>query len=220
MENMDLINLWKTQDAKLEKVLLINQMLLKEVTGQKAKSTLKSMIRFKIVGIITFVVYLLFLGFVLYYAIANYSSAWNYFIVSVTAITIINLRGFTDYIRHIVLASNINYNGRVMEIQQQFSKLQLSIIDHSKVMCLQFPFFTTFYLSSAWFPSQVGTAYIVLQVAITGAFVFLTYWLYKNHKPENLSKKWFRNLIAGSGGKSVARAIEFYNHMKSFKEEE
>jgi hypothetical protein len=220
MENMDIINLWKAQDEKLEKVLLINEKLLKEMTGQKAKSTLRSMIRYKIVGVITFVVYLTFLGFALHYAIVNYSSAWNYFIVSVAAITLINLRGFTDYIRHIVLASNINYNGSIMAIQEQLSKLQLSIIDHSKVMCLQFPFFTTFYLSSAWFPSQVGTSFIVLHVAFTAAFVFLTYWLYKNHKPENLSKKWFRNLIAGSGGKSVGRAIEFYQDLERFKEDE
>jgi len=220
MENMDIINLWKAQDEKLEKVLLINEKLLKEMTGQKAKSTLRSMIRYKIVGVITFVVYLTFLGFALHYAIVNYSSAWNYFIVSVAAITLINLRGFTNYIRHIVLASNINYNGSIMAIQEQLSKLQLSIIDHSKVMCLQFPFFTTFYLSSAWFPSQVGTSFIVLHVAFTAAFVFLTYWLYKNHKPENLSKKWFRNLIAGSGGKSVGRAIEFYQDLERFKEDE
>ena len=172
MENMDIINLWKAQDEKLEKVLLINEKLLKEMTGQKAKSTLRSMIRYKIVGVITFVVYLTFLGFALHYAIVNYSSAWNYFIVSVAAITLINLRGFTDYIRHIVLASNINYNGSIMAIQEQLSKLQLSIIDHSKVMCLQFPFFTTFYLSSAWFPSQVGTSFIVLHVIIDKRIIF------------------------------------------------
>ncbi len=54
---------------------------------------------------------------------------------------------------------------------------------------------------------------------ITGSFVYLSYWLYKNHKPENLNKKWFRNLIAGSGGKSVEKAIEFYREIEEFEKE-
>lgn len=137
-------------------------------------------------------------------------------IVSISAIGLINIKGFADYIKHLVWTKNINYNGSVIEIQKQLSKLQLSIINHTKVMCLQFPFFTTFYLSNNWFPQEVGLAYILLQIAVTGSFIYFPYWLYKNSKPENLNKRWFRNLIAGSGGKSVEKAIEFYREMEEF----
>jgi hypothetical protein len=54
---------------------------------------------------------------------------------------------------------------------------------------------------------------------VTGAFVYFSYWLYKNTKPENLDKKWFRNLIAGSGGKSVMDAMTFYKEMEEFTKE-
>ena len=143
----------------------------------------------------------------------------NYFIVSISVITLVNIKGLADYIKHLVWSNNVNYNGSVMEIQQQLSRLQLSIISHAKGMCLQIPFYTTFYLSNKWFPQDVGLGYIILQVIITGSFVFLTYWLYKNHKPENLDKKWFRNLIAGSGGKPVMKAMEFYKEMEDFKKD-
>jgi hypothetical protein len=149
------------------------------------------------------------LGYGLVYAFSNYSSAWNYFIVSVSAIALINIKGFSDYIRHLVWTNGINYNGSIIEIQQQLSRLQLSIIQHAKIMCLQFPFFTTFYLSNKWFPQDVGFGYIVFQVLLTGSFSFFSYWLYKNHKLENLDKEWFRNMIAGSGGKPVLEALEF-----------
>lgn len=217
MENLELINIWKEQNAKIEKTLAINTLLLKETIGRKAENSLKGLVKLKTTGIVAFVFYLLILGYALFYAISNYTSASNYFIVSVSAIALINIKGFSDYIKHLAWTKNINYDGSVMEIQKQLSKLQLSIIDHAKIMCLQFPFFTTFYLSDNWFPQNVGLVYIVFQIILTTGFIYFSFWLYKNHKPENLNKKWFRNLIAGSGGKSVEKAIEFYREMEEFE---
>ena len=219
MENIELISIWKGQNAKIEKALAINQFLLNETINNKAKASLKALIRLKTAGIIAFVFYLLILGYILFFAFSNYSSALNYFIISVSAIALVNVKGFADYIKHLVWTNNINYNGSVIEIQQQLSRLQLSIINHSKIMCLQFPFFTTFYLSNSWFPQEVGLGYIILQILITGSFIFFSYWLYKNSKPENLNKKWFRNLIAGSGGKSVMEAMTFYKELEEFEKE-
>ena len=220
MENIEFINIWKEQNAKIEKSLAINKLLLKETISRKAESSLKSLANLMTAGIVAFVFYLLILGYALVYAISNYSSANNYFIVSVSAIAMINIKGFSDYIRHLVWSKNINYNGSVMEIQKQLSKLQLSIMNHSKIMLLQFPFFTTFYLSNRWFPQEVGIPYIIFQIIITGSFIYLSYWLYKMHKPENLNKKWFRDLLAGSGGKSVEKAIEFYKEIEEFEKED
>jgi hypothetical protein len=219
MENIELINIWKTQNAKIEQTLAINKLLLKETIARKAESSLQGLVKLKTAGIVAFVFYLLILGYALFYAISNYSSASNYFIVSVSAIALINIKGFADYIKHLAWTKHINYDGSVMEIQKQLSRLQLSIIDHAKIMCLQFPFFTTFYLSNNWFPQDVGFTYIIFQIILTGSFIYFSYWLFKNHKPENLNKKWFRNLIAGSGGKSVEKAIEFYREMEAFEKE-
>ena len=219
MENIELISIWQAQNAKIEKTLAINQILLKEATNNKANTSLKALIKLKTAGITAFIFYFILLGYALIYAISNYSSASNYFIVSVSAIALINIKGFADYIKHLVWTKNINYNGSVMEIQKQLSKLQISIINHSKTMCLQFPFFTTFYLSNNWFPQEVGLAYIIFQVTLTGSFIYFSYWLYKNNKPENLNKRWYRNLLAGSGGKSVEKALAFYKEMEEFEKE-
>lgn len=219
MENLELINIWKEQNAKIEKTLAINKLLIRETISRKAESSLKGLVRLTTAGIIAFVLYLLLLGYVLIYAISNYSSASNYFIVSMSAIALINVKGFADYIKHLVWTKNINYNGSVVAIQKQLSKIQLSIINHSKFMILQCPFWTTIYLSNSWFPQDVGLSYILFQITITSSFIYLTYWLYKNHKPENFNKKWFRNLIAGSGGKSVEKALEFYREIEEFEKE-
>lgn len=219
MENIELISIWKEQNAKIEKVMAINQVLLRETINNKVKTTLQSLIRLKTAGIIAFVFYLLVLAYLLFYAFSNYSSAWNYFIVSFSVIALVNVKGFADYIKHLVWTNSINYNGSIMEIQQQLTRLQLSIINHSRFMILQLPFWTTFYLSNLWFPQEVGLGYVLFQILITSSFVFITWWLYKQHKPESLNKKWFRNMIAGSGGKSVEKALEFYKEMEEFEKE-
>ena len=220
MENTEFINIWKQQNDKIEKTLAINEFLLKETLNNKARNSLKSLITLKTAGIIAFVLYLLFLGYFLSYAFSYYTTASNYFIVSVSVIFVVNIKGLADYIKHLVWTNNINYNGSILEIQQQLSRLQLSIINHAKTMCLQIPFYTTFYLSNKWFPQDVPLGYVIFQIIITGSFTYFGYWIYKNHKPENLSKKWFRDLIAGSGGKAVIKAMEVYKEMNEFEKED
>jgi len=83
-------------------------------------------------------------------------------------------------------------------------------------MVLQFPFWTTFYLSDKWFPHSVSWGYIILQFLLTASFTILAYWLYKNQTMENANKKWVKSLIEGAGGKSVTKAMEFYKEIEEF----
>lgn len=217
MESKEFIALWKTQNAKIDEVIAVNQALLERLTHQKAKNALRGLSNLKKAGIVSFVLYLLFLGYGLQYGLRHYSSDWNYFMVSVMAITLINIKGLADYIKHLNWVRAVNYDGSVVQIQQQLSKLKLSIVDHVKVMCLQFPFFTTFYLSSSWFPQNAGLFYVIFQIVLTGSFAYLPYWLFKTPNSELLNKKWFSSMIAGSGGKSVIKAIDFYKELEGFK---
>lgn len=219
MEDKELLSMWKAQNEKIEQSLSINRKLLMETINQKAETSLRSLKRLKTMGIFSFVLYLVVLGYVLFYAFSNYTSAANYFIVSFSAIFIINLRGFVDYIKHLTWANNIDYNGSIIEIQKMLSKLQISIVNHTKIMALQLPFWTTFYLSDRWFPSNIGVPYLIFQVLLTGGFTYLAYWLYRNQKVENLDKKWYKTLLAGSGGKPVKKALEFYKEIEKFKAE-
>jgi uncharacterized membrane protein len=218
MEETNFVLLWKEQYEKIDQSLVINKQLLKEVISQKAESALQSLIRFKVRGIVAAVIYLILLGIVLFYAISHYSSSANYFIVSMGAIFLINLKALYDYIKHLIWTNNIDYNGSITEIQGKLTKLQLSIFQHSRFMVLQFPFWTTFYLSSKWFPHDVSWGYIIFQFLLTTSFAYLAYWLYKNQTLQNANKKWVKVLIEGSGGKSVIKAIGFYKEMEAFKQ--
>lgn len=217
MEETNFVLLWKEHYQKIDQSLAINKQLLKEVISQKAASALQSLIRFKKRGIVAVVIYLILLGIVLFYAVAHYSSAANYFIISMAAIFLINLKALYDYIRHLIWINNIDYDGSVTEIQEKLSKLHLSIIHHSRFLVLQIPFWTTFQLSDKWFPHDVSWGYIIFQFLLTASFSFFSYWLYKNLTLKNLNKKWVKLVIEGSGGKSIIKAIAFYKELEKFK---
>jgi lysylphosphatidylglycerol synthetase-like protein (DUF2156 family) len=217
MEETNFVLLWKEHYEKIDQSLAINQQLLKETISRKAESALQSLTRLKKRGIIAAVIYLIVLGILLFYAIANYSSAANYFIVSIGAIFLITAKALYDYIKHLVWVNNIDYNGSITSIQGKLTALQLSILRHNRLMVLQFPFWTTFYLSNTWFPGSVSWVYIVFQLLLTGSFTLLAYWLYKNQTPEHTNKRLVKAFIESSGGKSVNKAIKFYQEIETFK---
>lgn len=217
MELEEIIQTWRSQQEKIETALKINKKILEQSTHQRAESALRPLIKHKTIGIVVTILYLLIVGYLLFFTIKYFDDSKTYFLISFSAIFLINIKALADYIRHLSMAKKINFNGNVVTVQQQLSALQFSIINHAKIMCLQFPFWTTFYLSNKWFPQEIGIGYMIFQVLLTGSFTYLSYWLYKNHTIKNLNKKWFRTMIAGSGGKSVLKAMDFYKELEEFK---
>jgi hypothetical protein len=220
MENIDFITIWKAQDTKIEQTLAINKKLFRNVVDGKAQSTLRSLKILKS-GLLFFgILYLIALSGLLIFALSRYSPSWNYFIVSVTAIFAINLYAVITYIKHLVWLHKINYDGAVADIQQKLSELQLSIVNHTRIMYLQTPLFTTFYLSSNWFPQNSPLAYTIFQLAFTVAAIYSSWWVYRNMTPENLNNKLIKGLLNGSGRETVQKAMDFYKEIEEYKVEE
>lgn len=219
MEDPNFVLLWKEQYDKIDQALAINKRMLKDSLSEKAKNSLRSLIRGKVAGIVIAVLYLVFLGFLLSLALNNYSSAANYFIISIGAIFLINVKALYDYIHHLVLLNTIDYDGSITAIQEKLSRLQLSIVQHTRIMFLQFPFWSTFFLSDKWFPATTSPGLIILQIAITLSLTILALFLYKNISVANMDKKWVKSILSGAGGQKIIAASAFYKEIESFKQE-
>lgn len=219
MEDPNFVLLWKEQYDKIDQALAINKRMLKDSLREKAENSLRSLIRVKAAGIVIAVLYLGFLGFLLSLGINNYSSAANYFIISIGAIFLINVKALYDYIHHLVLLNSIDSDGSITKIQEKLSRLQLSILQHTRIMFLQIPFWSTFFLSDKWFPGTTSPGLIILQIVITLSLTILALFLYKNISVSNLDKKWVKSLLSGAGGQNIITASAFYKEIESFKQE-
>src|SRR4051812_13025382 len=117
MNEQELIQLWKAQSAKLDQSLTINKHLLAGMTAQKVRSSLGALNRFKTRGIVTLFIYLLILGSLLCIALTHYHPTANYFIASIGAIFLINVKALYDYIKHLAWVNAIDYSDQVINIQ-------------------------------------------------------------------------------------------------------
>jgi hypothetical protein len=217
MEETNFVLLWQEHYQKIDQSLAINKRLLKELLLQKADSSIRSLIGGKVLGIIAGVIWLALLGGVLAIAFIHYSSAANYFIVSIGAIFLINVKAVYDYVRYLILINGLRLDGSVVEIQNKLLALQVSLIRHSRIMVLQLPFWSTFYLSSKWFPGAVEAGYVFFQLLFTAAFVWLAVWLYKRltfKEPEN---RWVRFFLSGIGGKAILNALKAYRELEDLE---
>src|SRR5579872_5700759 len=109
MGETDFVLLWKEHYEKIDRTLAINKRLLAELLTEKANSSIRSIIRGKVAGIVAGLVWLMMLGVPLAFAILHYSHAANYFIGSIGAIFLINVKAVCDYIRHLALLNRIRY---------------------------------------------------------------------------------------------------------------
>ena len=207
MNDQELLALWKSQDQKIEALMAVNAKLLKEQFSQKAKKALGGLKAEKITGIVFGSIYLLILGTLVGLGVISGSFAGNYFLWSVTGIFLINLKIFSDYIRHLVMSLKIDFSGPVAEIQSQLIELRLSLIRSVRYIGIQLPFFSTLHLHSSWFPGQANLAGIIIQCVITLSFTAVAIWIFVKFRPENSSQKTVKWLMSLAGIKEVDRSL-------------
>jgi hypothetical protein len=216
MEEKDILNLWNLQEAQLQQSLAVNNLLIQELQTQKVRSVLRGLTIKKAAGILSFLIWLMILGSVIFIAIRHYEPSAIYFIISMAGIMAVNIKGLSDHIRHIAMINSINYDAPVTDMQQRLSLLQASFVKNVRIMFLQFPFWSTWHLHVTLFGTAGWWGWL-LQFVLTGSFVYISYWVYKNLSMENRNKKWFRSLVEGSGAQSVAKAMAFYEEVEAFK---
>ena len=212
MEDITLKQLWKAQDEKLEKTMKLNLYLLESLQKQKAESKLNSLARFKGWAVALGIVWVLFLGLLLY----GNQLQNIYFTVSVGMILLFNIAAIIIYARHIVLIRELDYSATITGTQQKLSRLQSSTFN-LRFLFLQTPFYTTWFWSEGMI-KDAGLNFWFMSVPITLAFTVLAIWLYKNLTLKKMHKKWVRKLIYSTPEhSSVFKAIDFLNEIEEFK---
>jgi hypothetical protein len=214
MEDITLKNLWKAQDEKLDRTIKLNMYLLESLQKQKAESKLNSLARFKLWAVILGIVWVIFLGLLIY----GNQLKNIYFTVSVGMIMVFSILAVAVYIKHIVLIRQLDYTQSITATQKKLSQLQASTFN-TRFLLLQTPFYTTWFWSAEMIEGSV-TKFWLIAVPITLLFTLLAIWLYKNLIPEKMHKKWVKALINSTPEHtSVFKAQDFLNEIEEFKKD-
>ena len=220
MEDAELKNIWQEYDRRIEEARVLNLQswalnlrLFQDMQIQKTRSRLGSLIRFKGSAVFLGILWILFLGVLVY---GNHLENL-YFTVSIGMIMFITAMAIVVYIKHIILIRKIDYGESITDTQKRLAELQLSTIRIVRISWLQLPFYTTWFWHRSWIDFGSLKFWVII-FPITLFFILLAIFLYRNITLRNMDRKWVRRLMmAGPEYKSLVQAKKFIAEIEEFK---
>jgi hypothetical protein len=213
MENIEIINLWKQYDEKLEKSLSLNQKIIAELQQQKAKNALRPARNYKYIAVLVGIIYAAMITFFLYHLHPIASFFIN---ISVVIHLIVTMVAIAMYIHQIVLINQIDCTENIMDMQYKMAKLKSSTLKVIGVCFLQFPVFATWNINFELINNR-PLAFWLIQVPIVVLFTYIGIWFYRNINIHNIEKRWFRMMFWGSEWQSILKAGKFLKEIENFE---
>lgn len=213
MEDIEIINLWKSYDKKLEECLLFNRENAEQITHMKVRSFLSSM---KPVKIVTIILGILWVGFVDALIINLYHVASPFFLISAGIQALLSTFAVGVYVYQLILIHQADISESVLATQEKLGRLKASTMWIVRFLLLQLPVWTTFYWSKDMFEN--GNVWLwALQIAVTLSFTVTGIWLFLKINYENRDKRWFRLIFNGKEWSPILKSMELLSQIDEFR---
>ncbi|MFN8347099.1 MAG: hypothetical protein U0X91_19010 [Spirosomataceae bacterium] len=216
MENAEIIALWKSYDRKLEENLALNRKNALELTQIKVRSFLLSMRPIKIFAVLIGLFWVVLVDSSI---ITLFSAASPFFLISAGIQSLLTKLAIGIYLYQLVLIHQTDIFEPIVATQEKLSRLKASTLWVARLLFLQLPLWTTFYLNKSMF-EHASTEWMLVQVLLTAGFTYLAFWLFGHIKYENRDKKWFRLIFTGREWEPMLRSMELLSQVEEYKKEE
>lgn len=217
MEDSKLINLWHSYDDKFNDSYLLIQKNLQDISQMKIKSFLSSMKPIKIftvfVGIFWVGLGSIVLGNIYFYAFVE---ANKFFLFSATIQVLLTAIGIIAYLYQLILIYRVDINEPVIKTQETLVRLKISTLWVTRILLLQLPVWTTFYLSQSMFLDG-NIMFLIVQIIVTISFCYFALWLFFNIRYENRNKKWFKLIFNGKEWTPLLKSMELLDQIDDYK---
>lgn len=214
MEDKELKALWQRFDEKLDESLALQRKNAEDISQLKIKSVLASMRPTKIFTIVVGILWVVFVDFLI---IASWPYATWFFLISALVQVVLTKLAIGIYLYQLITIEQMDIGGSVLETQEKIANLKASTLWCARLLFLQLPVWTTFFIHPNMLQPGPGLFILVL---IIGIFSFTALWLFFNIKYENRDKKWFRFILEGQEWKPVLNAMAMLEEIRKFQKEE
>jgi len=204
--------LWSSYNKKLNESLTLNRKNTEDLTKIRIGSFLASMSPLKIFTILAGIIWSV-IGDVIVINLLNTASP--FFLISAGIQLVLTQIAIVIYIYQLVIIHRVDINQPVMETQRTLARLRTSTLWVARILFLQLPVWTTFYLSAEMFENG-NVMLLSLQIVVTLVFTFAAVWLFTNIKFENRNKKWFRLIFDGKEWTPVMRSMELLEQIGEY----
>jgi hypothetical protein len=219
MKNTEIQNLWRQNEAILEKNRNLNFTILKEVKLEKVKRSLNNIL---FLPISTLLFYTITASYSLYFAITHLN-VW-YFWFSGAVVTFFSIWLVISSIIQLKKILAINYNDSVIKLQKDLVQIKTSIIRNLRIVAWLLPFspfigiFVIKTLLNFDLMSLINFRILLSFGFITILLEILSLYLLNVLKPKNIQKSWLNWWLQGSGSQ-VDKALTFLADIRNFEKE-
>lgn len=216
MDEIKLKELWKSTSDKLEETMILNRKNTEEITKMKVQSFVASM---KPSKIFTILVGILWVGFGLRILIGLIDKVSLFFLISAGIQIALTTIALVVYVRQLILINQVDITEPVLKTQEKLGHIKTSTLWITRLLFLQLPVWTTFYLNVDML-KHGNVPFLILQGIVTFSFTIAALWLFFNIKNENKDKKWFRLIFRGKEWQPLIKSLELLNQIEEYKIEE
>jgi len=219
MEDIEIINLWKSNDKKINENLLLNRKNAEEIIKMKAQSLLSSMKPIKtftiMIGVLWVSLGTVVLGNIYFDA---FSEANKFFLFSATIQVGLTAIALFLYLYQLITIHQVDITEPILKTQEKLASLKASTLWVARILFLQLPVWTTFYWNGSMLENGNWFLFII-QGTITFLFTYVAIWLFFNIKFENRDKKWFRLIFNGKEWTPLMKSLELLGQTDEYKTE-
>lgn len=217
MNDIELKSLWKSYHEKVEQSLSINKQNTDDISKMKVHSLLSSMKPIKIFTLIVGILWSVPLTFILINIfIHSYNEVSLFFLYSASIQVLLTIIATAVYIYQLDLIYKIDFSTPVITMQEKLSKLKISTLWVARILFLQLPVWTTFYLTKNTI-MEGDTLHLIAQGIITFLFSFVAIWLFVNINYKNRNKKWFQFIFSGKEWNPLLQSMELLHQIEAYK---
>jgi hypothetical protein len=218
MEDEYLKGIWNSPNNEIENFLDMNDQSIETIQIKKAKSKLRSLLFPKIIGIVLGLGWISFMFMLIYFCVIYTSMSVGkfFFMGSISMILLSTSFAVFLYVKDIFTVIQIDNSDSVTITQRKLATLQFSIMKSVRIIWLQLPFYTTWYLNYELIVHG-SIIFWIVQIFFTGLSTWLAIWLFRNLNYRNLNKNRVRNFMRGYGFYSVIQALDFIKEIDNFK---
>lgn len=218
MEDNYLKQLWDGTNNPTDHFLELDVATFEKMQRRKANVLLYKLIVPKLTGILLGMGWTAFMVILVYLSLrySHFSVGQLFFTVSLSIIAIITAIAVALYVKDIFIIWQIDRSASVANTQQKMLELQCSIIRSVRIMWLQLPFYTTWYLNTDLL-LHGSLVFWIIQTLLGGASVWLAVWLFHHLRLDKLEAGKARGFLKGYGLSSVVQAIDYMREIERFK---
>ena len=219
MNDIEIINLWKSNSKKINENLLLNKKNAEDIIKMKTQSLLSSM---KPVKIFTVMMAVLWVGIggtvVTNIFLSAYSSANHFFLFSAALQILLTAIALVIYLYQTITIYQTDITEPILATQEKIAKLISTSLWVTRFMFLQLPLWTIFYWNTNMLENG-SLPLLIIQGIVTLSFTIAALWLFFNIKYENRNKKWFRIIFNGKEWAPLLNSMDLLSQVDEFKTE-